>query len=179
MINLPNDLNISILSNLNFFEIQNMMIVNKYYFINCYHILIEAKKKYFQKILPKKIYKLIENYDFQKIRYLNFKEEFIGMDYVDRIRVNDMNSSIMYTIDHFDRHCLVFLINIKNNKENFDVVHTLFQRYSDYKNKWVFGTCYPAYNIYNQALPSEDDLLRIKNLIEKDILDINNYQISI
>jgi hypothetical protein len=179
MMNLPNDLNISILSNLNFFEIQNMMTVNKYYFINCYHILIEAKKKYFQKNLPHKIYKLIENYDFQKIRYLDFKERFIGMDYIDRIRVNDVNSSIMYTIDHFDRPCLIFLINIKNNKENFDIVHALFQRYSDCKDKWVFGTCYPTYNIYNQALPTDDDLFRIKNLIEKDILNINNYQISL
>ena len=177
---LPLDLSIFIIDFLNFKELINIIQVNKYCFVNYYQTFANKKKTlFFKKMLPKHVYNLIENYDVDKIKYLDFDEEYIGIDYIDRIRTKDVESSIMYSVDCFKRPFLTFLINLKKDNKSFDIVHTLFQRYSNEKNHWVFGTCYSNFKIHIQAAPSKKALMNYKNLINNEILNIDDYQIKL
>ena len=90
-----------------------------------------------------------------------------------------MDSPIMFSIDQFNRPCLAFMMNVKKDNENVDIVHTLFQRYSQQSNHWVFGTCYPTYGIYCQAVPTSEVLNRFKNLIEHREVNIKDYKITL
>lgn len=176
---IPVDINILIVNRLNHKDLYNLMLVNKYFFINFFDIFIEKKKDYLKSIIPSHIFSVIENYDFNRIKYLDFREEFIGLDYIDRIKIDDVDSPIMFSIDCFNRPMLSFMINLKSNNSNFDIIHTMFQRYTGYKNSWVFGTCYGTFKIHNQAVPSAEVLLNYKNLVENKTLDIDNYKVSL
>ena len=181
LIDLPKDLLENCLVFVSFKDMRNILLINKYFWINFYDNYVNKKKKrYLKRKLPVHIFDLIKDYNFGKIKFLNFKENFINIDYIDSVSIDDVDSSIMYSKDNFERPFLTFLLDVKDEFNNqFNVVHTLFQRYSDNKNLWVFGTMYPNCNMHIQAIPENNILENYKKVISKEMLTLDNYQIKL
>lgn len=178
---LPKDLLENCLDFVSFKDMRNILLINKYFWINFYDNYVNKKKeRYLKSRLPVHIFDLIKDYNFGKIKFLNFKENFINIDYIDSVSIDDVDSSIMYSKDNFERPFLTFLLDVKDEFNNqFNVVHTLFQRYSDNKNLWVFGTMYPNCNMHIQAIPEIEALENYKKVISKKMLTLDNYQIKL
>jgi len=176
---LPDELNSNIIDYLNLTDLIKLLNTSKYYWINFYDKFNNHKQIFLRKSLPKHVFNLIENYNFSKIKYLDFDPEFISLDYVDRISIDDVDNPIMFSIDQYQRPCLTFLLNLKNEKNNFNIVHTLFQRYTDCIDNWVFGSYYSNFKIHDQVSPTKNDLDKYKRLVESKILDVDNYKVSL
>lgn len=69
---------------------------------------------------------------------IEWKDVFIGnTDYIDRIKLNDVNSYITIGKDPYNRTFICLkLLNIMTNEK---FVCTLFQRYSDDLTTWTYG----------------------------------------
>ena len=109
---------------------------------------------------------------------LGNKVGFTG--YIDFIKIEDMENSIMSGLDLYKRPFLAIKYHVKTDKEEFDSVGTFFQRYSDNRNSWAFGTYYPIHNqIYEESRVRLDDydLLtsRLISFLTKPEIIIKNY----
>lgn len=179
--NLPNVVLNQIFDFINFEEMSDILLVNKFFWLEFYDSYLNHKKLFLKNKLPPNIFELIKDYNFGLIKYLDYKKSFIKLDYVDNVSVDDMSAPIMYSIDEFDRPFLSFLIDVKNKNDNqkSSIVHSLFQRYSDNKYFWVFGEKYSTYNLHNQAAFNDKSFLNYKSIIDKGTLEIDNYDISL
>lgn len=78
--------------------------------------------------------------------------------YIDFIQVSDMTEPIMKGLDKFKRPFLAILFKVKHEGEIKHAVATFFQRYSDEKINWAYGTCYDNHmSIYDNSRLRLDD----------------------
>lgn len=89
--------------------------------------------------------------DFEKIPTLDIGDRRGWTDYIDFIRAEEMPCPIMKGIDTFRRPFLAIKVTAKyigSDTEligkKFDLVGTIFQRYSDQSFSWAYGTCYDS-----------------------------------
>ena len=79
-----------------------------------------------------------------KFPILEWDDKFMGStDYIDNIIPQDLSSKIMMGIDNYNRP----FISLRTNKNGNKNVDTLFQRYTNEKNTWTYGT-----NGYSQLI---------------------------
>ena len=165
-----------ILQYLGYHSLINLINTNKNVYADYNDYLIESKKQYINNFLPSHVIKILENYNYHKIKYLPFEENFLGnTGYIDRIKTRNLTSPLVFGFDCYKRPFLSFKINIDDK----EIVHTLFQRYPDYKLKWVFGTNYRSYSIHKNTYPLPADLDNYKKLLEGQQLNIDEFLINI
>ena len=174
----PIEINREIINYLDYSECVKYLLTNKKELYDQYlNELLKLKKIYINNLLPNHISNILENYNYEEIKFLKFRKKFLGItEYIDRIKKTNVKHPIMFGIDNFERPFITFKIRI-NNKQN--IVHTLFQRYSDYKFKWVFGTAYYTYNIHETTLPSDEDLNNYKKLVNGHNLNITDTKVTL
>lgn len=118
---------------------------------------------------PYPIYNAFQ-YIYDKLPILDLQGRNGHTDYIDFIKPDDMEFSIMKGIDLFKRPFISLKVNI-NNKET---VGTFFQRYSDCNKNWAFGSKSYDFAIYHDSrLRNEDyDFLekRLKLLLNGEII---------
>lgn len=81
------------------------------------------------------------------IKEIDIKDRKGWTDYIDFININDFNNSnLIRGIDIFNRPFISILYTINNNPN--PKILTIFQRYSDYKNKYAAGgNHFPGFHI--------------------------------
>ena len=96
-------------------------------------------------------------------------------DYIDFIRVEDMNFPIMKGVDIYGRKFIAMKVKTHNTKthESKEIVGTFFQRYSD-TNEYAFGTCYDLniihYDSRIRVYQSDDLQKRLKLLLDGETI---------
>ena len=136
---------------------------------------IKEKKQYILTYFPDIIIDIMNNIStliFAPI--LKYQEKFEGSTgYIDQIKVTDTPYPIMVGVTIQKRPFITF--KLTNQKQKF--VETLFQRFTNDKFAWTFGTYYYSVlsnfngyttNMYNNKLQINDHLLKqnIKYLLE-------------
>ena len=176
LLNFNDDIIKEILQYLEYISLKNLTITNKDVYTEYFDYLVKSKKQYINKFIPSHVIQILENYDYHKIKYLPFENHFLGnTGYIDRIKTHNLTSPIVFGIDLYERPFISFKINVDDNV----IVHTLFQRYSNYKLKWVFGTNYHSYFLHKNTYPENEDLNNYKKLVERNQLTIEDYVINL
>ena len=109
-----------------------------------------------------------------------------GTSYIDGIKVSDVTYPIMIGIDYHGRKFITFKLNYKKkNGKSIQLVSTLFQRYSDSENTWVFGTYMNKdckignRTLHGQTLLNEEDLIKYRKVIDGESVENDCYIISL
>ena len=105
---------------------------------------------------------------------LEWKPTFLGIDYIDNIRPDDVNYTIMMGIDSFKRPFITIKTITKyNSYVNPISVCTIFQRFTNDKSTWTHGTyshndliCETGYFLNRNNLNHKLIKSNIKNLLE-------------
>ena len=198
MSNLHNDVIVHIISFCDIKETHHMLSTNQQYHnsIKSYFIKkIQSKKQYVLCYFPDIIIDImngISTFIFSPI--LKFQERFEGSTgYIDQIKVSDVPYPIMIGVTSCMRPFITFKLQhtVIGSTETF--VETLFQRYTNHKYAWTFGTFYYSVlsnyngyttNIYENKIRVNDNLLKKniqlllknENYIHKSSLQISdNY----
>ena len=169
----------------------NLMQVNKFLYQNTL-LKYEYMYKYdVFKFTPPHIVKLfgtIDNLISHPI--LTYKRHFLGRTaYIDKIKPDDVKFPIMIGVDNYDRKFITFKLNYKANEDVFNIkkdeetqiVTTLFQRFTNDRLKWVFGSYYNRdcmYRLHQQVLPTEEDLSSYEKVINGEDVKVNNFIIN-
>lgn len=166
-VNIPDEILIEII---HFFDIHDNYIfctVCKSYLklgrSNCLR-LIKDKKEFVSKWFPDIICKIMHGIStliFAPL--LPFKDNFIGIDYIDEIKINDVWSPIMIGIDKCNRPFIT--IRIIDKKPS---VTTIFQRYTNDKDTWTFGSHY-----YSRLLGDNPSCISTKGVSKCKIFEEN------
>ena len=77
--------------------------------------------------------------DITKIRFIDYKPSFCGIDYMDGVKVEDVKHPLSFGIDAYGRAFLSIKYALPTGKK---IVETLFQRFSRDIWTWVVGTAY-------------------------------------
>ena len=178
MKNLNNDVIIQITTFCQLKEKHNILSTNKQNYNTIKPHLqknIKEKKQYILTYFPDIIIDIMNNIStliFAPI--LKYQEKFEGSTgYIDQIKVTDTPYPIMVGVTIQQRPFITF--KLTNQKQKF--VETLFQRFTNDKFAWTFGTYYYSAlsnfngyttNMYNNKLQINDHLLKqnIKYLLE-------------
>ena len=178
MKNLNNDVIIQITTFCQLKEKHNILSTNKQNYNTIKPHLqknIKEKKQYILTYFPDIIIDIMNNIStliFAPI--LKYQEKFEGSTgYIDQIKVTDTPYPIMVGVTAEQRPFITF--KLTNQKQKF--VETLFQRFTNDKFAWTFGTYYYSAlsnfngyttNMYNNKLQINDHLLKqnIKYLLE-------------
>ena len=178
MKNLNNDVIIQITTFCQLKEKHNILSTNKQNYNTIKPHLeknIKEKKQYILTYFPDIIIDVMNNIStliFAPI--LKYQEKFEGSTgYIDQIKVTDTPYPIMVGVTAEQRPFITF--KLTNQKQKF--VETLFQRFTNDKFAWTFGTYYYSAlsnfngyttNMYNNKLQINDHLLKqnIKYLLE-------------
>ena len=106
------------------------------------------------------------NYDYYKLPILDWNNKYMNsVDYIDNIKVEDMMYSVMKGEDENGRIFISFKLTVENENKKEKKVITLFQRYQDCNNTWVFGSPYRFY-FHNSLL--DYNIIKIYNIILKN-----------
>lgn len=107
---------------------------------------------------PKEIQTLIDDIEFLPDSVVNFEHNWVGStDYIDSIPV--LQQSIMIGIDQYNREFITFKISKKHSLESNSTSTTnitLFKRYTDNPNKFVFGGAQSSLLFPDAVLQSEN-----------------------
>ena len=178
MKNLNNDVILQITTFCQLKEKHNILSTNKQNYNTIKPHLqknIKEKKQYILTYFPDIIIDVMNNIStliFAPI--LKYQEKFEGSTgYIDQIKVTDTPYPIMVGVTIQQRPFITF--KLTNQKQKF--VETLFQRFTNDKFAWTFGTYYYSAlsnfngyttNMYNNKLQINDHLLKqnIKYLLE-------------
>ena len=71
-----NDMIEEILQYLEYHSLKNLIVTNKDVHTEYIDYLIKSKKQYINNFLPSHVIQILENYDYHKIKYLPFQENF-------------------------------------------------------------------------------------------------------
>lgn len=85
--------------------------------------------------------------DVTDIHPITFKISFIGIDYIDSIKVEDVQHPISFGIDIYNRAFLA----IKYTCNGKEIVETLFQRYTRDIGNWTVGTSMEYYGVLQKC----------------------------
>lgn len=155
---LPNDINLEIIEKyVDFNTLSNLLLVNmKMYSISCLSYRDKFIRKYFSNFILRKIkYK-------NQYPLLKFKRKFVGStDYIDRIKVSDVLSPVMLSVDMYKRPMII----IKLNVDNKIIVQTAFQRYS-IGNSWIVGSCYGYCSAIATGMMNDDDFKNLNSILD-------------
>ena len=178
MKNLNNDVILQITTFCQLKEKHNILSTNKQNYNTIKPHLqknIKEKKQYILTYFPDIIIDVMNNIStliFAPI--LKYQEKFEGSTgYIDQIKVTDTPYPIMVGVTAEQRPFITF--KLTNQKQKF--VETLFQRFTNDKFAWTFGTYYHSAlsnfngyttNMYNNKIQINDHLLKqnIKYLLE-------------
>lgn len=178
MKNLNNDVILQITTFCQLKEKHNILSTNKQNYNTIKPHLqknIKEKKQYILTYFPDNIIDIMNNIStliFAPI--LKYQENFEGSTgYIDQIKVTDILYPIMVGVTVEQRPFITF--KLTNQKQKF--VETLFQRFTNDKFAWTFGTYYHSAlsnfngyttNMYNNKIQINDYLLKqnIKYLLE-------------
>ena len=178
MKNLNNDVILQITTFCQLKEKHNILSTNKQNYNTIKPHLqknIKEKKQYILTYFPNNIIDIMNNIStliFAPI--LKYQENFEGSTgYIDQIKVTDAPYPIMVGVTVEKRPFITF--KLTNQKQKF--VETLFQRFTNDKFAWTFGTYYHSSlsnfngyttNMYNNKIQINDYLLKqnIKYLLE-------------
>lgn len=136
--------------------------------------IIISKKKKIKILFPSIILNLVNGISTLVFApELKFKKEFIEIDYIDRIKSEDVYEPIMYGSDIYNRP--FFTIRTIDDFEA-SCVFTIFQRYTNDRSIWthgVYGFSYLNINevsriINNSEIKSETLKQNIKHLLNND-----------
>ena len=173
---IPYEIFLYILNNFcNIESLKRILYLNK----NLFHLSKKRIKEIMiNKYFPKFIQDLFPNiYD---IPIIKFQEHFIGWtQYLDGVELCDVKAPLMIGIDGFNRPFITFRLETDVIIPMFGTlgtfVNTLFQRYQNSNDSWVFGTYY-KYQIIQSNI-NNYTAKKIKELIFNGTVNIkgNNY----
>jgi hypothetical protein len=135
--NLPNEISEKILLLINLRDIYNYCCCNK---INQYKFKLKLIDKInkVKKWFPPVVWELMNGISTLVFApELEFKDKFIGVDYIDGIEIKDVTAPIMIGIDKYKRPFIT--IRTIEKKNNYSNVITIFQRYTNDKGTWTHG----------------------------------------
>jgi hypothetical protein len=159
--NLPTDIYDNICSFLKLSLVIKLPYLNKKFINN-----FKKKRTFILDKFPNKIISIFGMENMINYPILEFKNKFIGYtDYIDSIRPDDLSEPIMIGVDCFKR-AFVSIRTVIINENRDPVVDTLFQRYTNEKEKWTYG-CSGYGFIRNDSLDNIT-ITNIKNLINKN-----------
>ena len=198
---LNHDVIVHIVSFCDIKETHHMLSTNQQYYNSiksCFIKKIQAKKQYvlcyFSDIIID-IMNGISTFIFSHI--LNYQERFEGSTgYIDQITVSDVPYPIMIGVTSCMRPFITFKLQhtVRGFTDTF--VETLFQRYTNDKYAWTFGTFYQSVlsnyngyttNMYENKIRVNDHLLKNniqlllknENYIHKSSLQISDNYVEI
>lgn len=181
---LNNDVIVHIASFCDLKEIYHMLSTNQQYYSSIKSSFIkkiQAKKLYILCYFPDVIINIMNGIStFVFLPILEYQEHFEGSTgYIDQIKVSDVSYPIMIGVTKCARPFITFKLQdtVRGFTETF--VETLFQRYTNDKYTWTFGTFYQSvlsnYNgyttkLYNNQIQINDHLLKenIKLLLKNE-----------
>jgi hypothetical protein len=118
--------------------------------------------------------KIMTSYNLKNIPELDIGNRVGYTDYIDFIKAEDMKFPIMKGVDCFRRPFLAIKVNVKYvgsdeelKKERYDLVGTIFQRYTDDKYSWAFGTCYHLNMLFWDSRIRDYDYKNIETRLQK------------
>ena len=171
---LNHDVIVHIVSFCDIKEIHHMLSTNQQHYnsIKSYFIKkIQAKKLYILCYFPDVIIDIMNGIStFVFLPILEYQEHFEGSTgYIDQIKVSDVSYPIMIGVTKCARPFITF--KLQNTVIGFTetFVETLFQRYTNDKYAWTFGTFYQSVlynyngyttNLYNDQIQINDHLLK-------------------
>ena len=85
--------------------------------------------------------------DVTDIHHIDYKPSFCGIDYLDCIKVEDVQHPISFGIDVYNRAFLA----IKYTCNGKEIVETLFQRYTRDIWNWTVGTSMEYYGVLQKC----------------------------
>jgi hypothetical protein len=113
---------------------------------------------------------------------LDLKNRMGHSDYIDFLQPEELTHPIMRGIDAYRRPFVAFKVYVAGpkDKDNYEIVGTFFQRYSDDTDAWAFGTTFNGnQEIYHDSrvrLDSYEDLeKRLKLLIAGETINNTDY----
>jgi len=110
-----------------------------------------------------------------KINLDNYKDTVnYDRDYIDYIKLNDVNHPISMGIDPRGR--LFVVLRYRSSSDNRLKIITIFNRYADSPDEWVNGTCYYP-KCFTDCYMQDLQITQFKNLISNNIISVNqiNY----
>lgn len=182
--NLPNEINDKILLLVDLKDIYNYICTNSVNQDKLKLKLINKIKKV-KKWFPHVVWELMNGISSLVFApELEFKDEFIGLDYIDGITKNDVIAPIMIGIDKY-RRPFITIRTIEEDK--YTCVLTIFQRYTNDKSMWTHGINGRSYLVDGTPriiskfrIQPEKIKENIKHLIDNDGYiswkGINNYK---
>ena len=95
--------------------------------------------------------------------------------YIDFLRHSDMAAPIMKGTDTFNRPFISIEVRVNVNGHIREDVGTFFQRYTDDRNTWTFGTNNVHKTVYNETYISDHNVMieRLNRLMNGETL--NDY----
>ena len=112
-----------------------------------------------------KFLKNISN-NFEEIPTLNWNDNFItSCDYIDGINIYNMSHPIMKGYDNNNRFFISFKLHVYEKRNHFQIVNTIFQRYSDCDKTWVLGS--PYHFSFHNSLINSDILNQYSKIISE------------
>ena len=104
----------------------------------------------FQNITP--IYNAFGEEYLKSLPILDIGKRIGYTDYIDFIKIDDMKYSIMKGVDVYRRLFLAIKVKITGTDLKYHYeVGTFFQRFTDNKSEWAYGTCYNLNTLYNDS----------------------------
>jgi len=174
---LNNDVIVHIASFCDLKETYHMLSTNQQYYSSiksCFIKKIQSKKQYVLCNFPDIIIDIMNGIStFVFLPILEYQEHFEGSTgYIDQIKVSDVPYPIMIGVSRYARPFITF--KLQNTVRDFTdtFVETLFQRYTNDKYAWTFGTFYQSVlsnyngyttNMYENNIRVNDHLLK-KNI---------------
>lgn len=125
------------------------------------------------------IYKVLGQANIDNLPVLDIGDRIGLTGYIDFIRNDDMQYPVMKGRDRFNRPFIAIKVakRLKTTPDELPTfsVGTFFQRYSDNKRDWAYGTCYDFNTIYWDSRVREYDFekleLRLKRLFDGESVD--------
>ena len=142
---------------------------------------------------PHFIYNIIINNNID-YKFIKYKKKFISTtDYIDNIKLSNVNSTISLGIDYYNRQFIVFKLKYlaKNNQtilynrkyehlENQTKFATtiLFER-RPLTDLWVFVEPYYNYRFYNNCIANKDSLDNLNIILNGGNVEYNDFIVSL